>query len=59
MRARDVVDNPKAVDTRLAEYQTYTTKSIEFFRDKGTLIDIDGSLDSKTVQEKIFKYLIN
>lgn len=59
LRARDVVDNPKAVDTRLAEYQTYTTKSIEFFRTKGTLIDIDGSLDSKIVQEKIFKYLIN
>lgn len=59
LRARDLVDNPKAVDTRLAEYQTYTTKSIEFFRDKGTLIDIDGSLDSKVVQEKIFSYLLN
>ena len=56
-RARDVVDAPKSVDKRLEEYQTYTARSIEFFRKQGTLIDIDGSEDPKSVTDKIFTYL--
>ncbi|MCA9357535.1 nucleoside monophosphate kinase, partial [Candidatus Kaiserbacteria bacterium] len=39
-RARDVVDSEKSVAKRLEEYHTYTAHSIEFFRNKGTLIDI-------------------
>lgn len=56
-RARDVVDTPKSVEKRLEEYHTYTAKSIEFFRAKGTLIDIDGSADPETVKEHIFNSL--
>ncbi len=58
-RARDVVDSPKSVEKRLEEYHTYTSKSIEFFRTKGTLIDIDGSLSTDQVKEQIFNYLIS
>ena len=56
-RARDVVDSAKSVEKRLEEYQTYTTKSIEFFRSKGTLIDIDGSQSPAEVQQHIFNVL--
>lgn len=58
-RARDAVDAPKSVEKRLEEYHTYTAKSVEFFRTKGTLIDIDGSLTPEEVQAKIFTYLNN
>lgn len=56
-RARDIVDSPKSVEKRLEEYHTYTTKSIEFFRTKGTLIDIDGGASPHAVREQIFNYL--
>jgi adenylate kinase len=57
-RARDVVDSPKSVEKRLEEYHTYTAKSIEFFRTKGTLIDIDGNLSPEEVKQQVFNYLI-
>ena len=57
-RSRDIVDAPKSVDKRLEEYHTYTTRSIEFFRTQGTLIDIDGSASPEEVQSKIFTYLM-
>jgi adenylate kinase len=56
-RARDIVDSPKSVDKRLEEYRTYTAKSIEFFRSKGTLIDIDGTASPEAVREHIFNVL--
>jgi adenylate kinase len=56
-RARDIVDSPKSVEKRLEEYRTYTAHSIEIFRSKGTLIDIDGSAAPATVREQIFAYL--
>ncbi|MEN9920918.1 MAG: adenylate kinase [Candidatus Parcubacteria bacterium] len=58
-RARDVVDTPKSVEKRLEEYHTYTSKSIEFFRTKGTLIDIDGNLSPEEVKQQVFNYLIS
>jgi len=58
-RARDVVDSHKSVEKRLEEYHTYTSHSIEFFRTQGTLIDVDGTADPATVQEKIFTYLMD
>lgn len=58
-RARDSVDAPKSVEKRLEEYHTYTSKSIEFFRTKGTLIDIDGNLSTEQVKQQIFNYLIS
>jgi adenylate kinase len=56
-RARDIVDSPKSVDKRLEEYRTYTAKSIELFRSKGTLIDIDGTQSPEAVREHIFNVL--
>lgn len=56
-RGRDIVDSPKSIEKRLEEYHTYTARSIEFFRTRGTLIDIDGSADPVAVQAKIFTYL--
>ena len=56
-RARDVVDSPKSVERRLEEYHTYTEKSIDCFRARGTLIDIDGSATPAEVQTHIFNSL--
>jgi adenylate kinase len=56
-RARDAVDSPKSIEKRLEEYNTYTAQSIEFFREKGTLIEIDGSATIADVQAHIFSYL--
>jgi adenylate kinase family enzyme len=47
------------VEKRLEEYHTYTAKSIEFFRTKGTLIDVDGTLAPEQVKQQIFNYLIS
>jgi adenylate kinase len=58
LRSRDVVDSPKSVEKRLEEYRTYTAYSIEVFKQKGTLIDIDGSRSQEEVKDQIFKYLI-
>lgn len=58
-RSRDVVDTHKSVEKRLHEYHTHTAQSVEFFRSRGTLIDIDGCLNPKEVEAKIFTYLNN
>ncbi len=58
-RARDIVDSPRSVEKRLEEYNTYTARSIEVFRTKGTLIEIDGSKDEQGVKEQIFNYLMS
>lgn len=58
-RARDVVDSEKSVEKRLEEYHTYTSRSIEFFRTQGTLIDIDGTLPPEEVKTQIFNYMTN
>ncbi len=55
-RARDAVDL-HSIDKRLEEYHTYTARSIEFFRTKGTLIDIDGSQSPEAVLSHIITYL--
>ncbi|MBP6924363.1 MAG: nucleoside monophosphate kinase [Candidatus Pacebacteria bacterium] len=59
-RARDTLDSQTVIiEKRLEEYHTYTAKSIEFFRTKGTLIDIDGNLTPEEVKQQIFNYLIS
>jgi adenylate kinase family enzyme len=58
MRARDVVDSSRSVEKRLEEYNLHTTQSVQIFRDKGTLIDIDGLQSADAVQEQIFSHLI-
>ena len=56
-RNRDVVDSPKSVEKRLEEYHTYTSKSIEFFRTVGTLVDIDGGVTIEEIKQQIFNHL--
>jgi adenylate kinase len=58
-RARDAVDAPKSVQKRLEEYHTYTEKSIEYFRSRGTLYEIDGSLPPHEVTSHITNCLTN
>lgn len=58
-RSRDAIDMEKIVEKRLREYHTYTAKSIEFFRDKGVLVDIDGTLPIIEVKQQIINYLIS
>lgn len=56
-RARDINDQGDLIEKRLEEYRTFTEKSIEIFREKGTLVDVDGSLSPDEVKEIIFKHL--
>jgi len=58
MRSRDVVDAPKSVEKRLEEYNIHTTQSVEFFRSKGVLVEIDGSKSGEEVKQQIFNHLI-
>ncbi len=57
-RARDVVDSPRSVEKRLEEYGLHTTQSVEVFRKKGTLININGSQSPEEVQKQIFSHLM-
>lgn len=56
-RARDVVDSAHTTEKRLEEYHTYTVQSIDYFRSKGKVVDINGSASQETVQDEIFKHL--
>jgi adenylate kinase len=56
-RARDIVDEAHSVEKRLEGYREHTLKSIEVFKHKGTLIEIDGSESSEQVKEQIFNHL--
>jgi adenylate kinase len=56
-RLRDTLDEGAAIERRLEAYHTYTERSIEFFRDKGTLVDIDGEASQDAVTEQIFNHL--
>lgn len=46
-----------SVATRLEEYETYTVKAIELFREQGVLIDIDGEQTPEKIAEDIGKVL--
>jgi len=41
------------VDTRLEEYETYTTKALEIFSDMGCLVDIDGEQEPQKIGRDI------
>lgn len=56
-RARDIVDDAHSVEKRLEQFNLHTTKSIEIFRQKGVLVDLDGSRSLDEVKEEIFKHL--
>ncbi len=58
-RSRDAIDMEQIVGKRLEEYHTYTEQSIEFFRSKGVLVDIDGTLPIDEVKQQIINHLIS
>lgn len=56
-RGRDANDTGEMIDKRLKEYQTYTDKSIEFFRSHNKVVDIDGTQTPDDVKKALFNYL--
>lgn len=50
-------DRQDVVDERLEEYQEYTTKSLDLFRTKGILIDINGEQATEEVAADVVKAL--
>lgn len=56
-RARDIVDAAHSVETRLAMFKLHTQASINFFRQKGVLVDLDGSKSAEDVKQEIFNHL--
>lgn len=46
-------DHQDAVEERLEEFETHTTKALEIFRDMGVLIDIDGECTPDEVASQI------
>ncbi len=57
-RARDVVDAAHSVEKRLEQFNLHTTKSIEIFKEKGVLVQIDGTHSPEAVKEEIFSHLM-
>lgn len=58
LRSRDALDAAHVVEKRLEEYQIHTAQSVEIFRHKGMLFDIDGNGTVDSVREQIFNHLI-
>lgn len=56
-RARDIVDSEASVEKRLEEYRMHTEKSVALFKEKGTLIEIDGSKTKEEIKEAVFTHL--
>ena len=50
-------DNPETVKERLAVYESQTKPLIEYYRNKGKLININGDQDVQLVFEEIVKVL--
>lgn len=50
-------DHQDAVEERLDEYETHTTKTIEIFKNLGVLIDINGEQDPEAVFADVLKAL--
>ncbi len=57
-RARDIVDDAHSVEKRLEQFNLHTTKSIDIFRKKGVLVEIDGTHSLDEVKEEIFSHLM-
>ena len=52
-------DTLEVLDVRLKEYEEKTIPVIEYYREKGLLIDIDGTKSPKEVQTAILEALAN
>ncbi len=56
-RKRDELDTLEKIKKRLEEYQIHTAPAIDYFRQKGNLVEIDGNKSIEDVQEDILKHL--
>ena len=52
-----VDDTPEKLVIRFEEYKKHTAHSVDFFREKGVLIEIDGMREPDVVQEDVLKEL--
>lgn len=51
-------DNRAILQTRLDNYHQKVMPTIEYYRDKGLLIEVDGSMPKDDVTQQILKYLL-
>ncbi len=56
-RGPRIDDALEKIDTRLHEFRSKTVSVIEYYRLKGLLVEVDGSLDSETITHKILEQL--
>lgn len=56
-RGRDLLDTEDGIRVRLAAYREHTEASIEVFKSKGTLIDIDGERPIEDIYADIVSHL--
>lgn len=56
-RKRDNLDTLDKIKKRLEEYELHTAKAIEFFQEKGKLIEIDGEKSPEEVHQEIISKL--
>lgn len=50
-------DTPESVKNRLQVYQTQTAPLIQYYREKGQLVEVDGSGSAETVHARVLKVL--
>lgn len=50
-------DTPEAIQRRLALYEEQTAPLIDFYEEKGELVEVDGSLEHQVVFDSILKAL--
>ena len=50
-------DSPEVIENRLAEYQNKTEPVLQFYRDKGLLIEVDGTKSREVVTQEILDSL--
>jgi len=50
-------DDPKVLDERMNQYFKRTEPIIDFYKEKGLLIRVDGDCDIKTIEKRIKKIL--
>lgn len=56
-RQRDVVDGASVVERRLSEYAEHTVRSINYFKQVGTLVSLDGTQPIEAVFTEIIDIL--
>lgn len=56
-RGRDAADAEETVKTRLAEYEKTTAPAIEYFKNQGVVVDIDGEKPVEAIHEEVMSHV--